>query len=35
MATEVRFNMAKEALSGVCGVLSGEKPYNVINPQVL
>ena len=32
---KARIGMAKEALSGIVGVLEGEKPYNVINPQVL
>lgn len=34
MACEARMNMAKEALRGLVGVLSGEHPYNVINPEV-
>lgn len=30
-----RLGMAAEALDGIAGVLKGEKPYNVINPDVL
>lgn len=32
---QVRVEMANEALRGICGVLAGEKPYNVVNPTVL
>ncbi|MGE4353374.1 MAG: NAD(P)-dependent oxidoreductase [Oscillospiraceae bacterium] len=32
---KARLGMAKEALSGIVGVLEGEKPYNVVNPQTL
>ncbi len=32
---QTRMNMATESLSGVMGVLRGEKPVNVINKQVL
>lgn len=32
---KTRRNMCAEALSGIAGVLEGDKPYNVINPEVL
>lgn len=32
---KARTGMVREALSGIVGVLEGEKPYNVVNPQVL
>ena len=32
---KARLGMAREALSGIAGVLEGQRPYNVINPQVL
>lgn len=35
MTYEVRTLMAKEALAGIAGVLHGEIPNNVVNPQVL
>ena len=32
---KARVGMIKEAVSGLVGVLNGEVPYNVVNPQVL
>ena len=32
---QTRMNMCAEALQGITDVLRGEKPYNVINPEVL
>ena len=32
---KARMGMCAEALSGITGVLEGEKPYNVVNPEVL
>jgi len=35
LAYDVRLAMATEALTGIVGVLNGEIPYNVVNPEVL
>jgi glyoxylate reductase len=35
LAYDVRLAMATEALTGIVGVLNGEVPYNVVNPEVL
>ncbi len=32
---KARMDMCAEALSGITGVLKGEKPYNVVNPETL
>lgn len=32
---KTRKNMCAEALAGIAGVLEGQKPYNVVNPEVL
>ena len=32
---KARMGMCAEALEGITGVLKGEKPYNVVNPQVM
>ncbi len=34
LTMKARVGMCKEALSGITGVLNGERPYNVVNPQV-
>ncbi len=35
LTMKARLGMCREALEGIAGVLNGEKPYNVVNPQVL
>jgi lactate dehydrogenase-like 2-hydroxyacid dehydrogenase len=35
LTMKARVGMCNEALAGITGVLSGEKPYNVVNPKVL
>lgn len=35
LTMKTRVGMCNEALAGIMGVLRGEKPYNVVNPQVL
>ncbi len=35
LTMKARMGMCGEALAGIAGVLRGEKPYNVVNPQVL
>ena len=32
---KARLGMANEALAGITGVLKGEKPKNIVNPEVL
>ena len=34
MVPEVRVNITRETLGGMIGVLNGEVPYNVVNPQI-
>lgn len=35
LTMKARLGMCGEALAGITGVLQGEKPYNVVNPQTL
>ena len=35
LTMKARLGMCGEALAGIIGVLQGEKPYNVVNPQTL
>ena len=35
LTMKARLGMCREALSGITGVLNGEKPNNIVNPQVL
>ena len=35
LTMKARLGMCREALAGITGVLKGEKPYNVVNPETL